>query len=79
MISSLAYAIILMGCSDDMSMCSEMAKDSRVFATRAQCERAEEEALMSKTAMEIDYPMIATKCVRGADKFVKAGTAYIGQ
>ena len=79
MINSLAYAIVLMGCSDDMTMCNELTKDDRAFDTLAQCEMAQEQALLSKTALEIDYPVVATKCVAGAEKFVKAGSAYIGR
>jgi hypothetical protein len=78
MISSLAYAIILMGCSDDMTMCREMARDERVFATLRECERTEGEALRSEVALEIDYPVVASKCAAGAEKFAQKGLSNIG-
>ncbi len=78
MISSLAYAIILMGCSDDMSMCREVARDERVFATLRECERTEAQALQSDVALAIDYPVVASKCAKGADKFAQKGAAHIG-
>lgn len=78
MISSLAYAIILMGCSDDMSLCREMARDERVFATLRECERSEAKALQSKVALEIDYPVVASKCTQGREKFARKGASHIG-
>lgn len=79
MITSLAYAIILMGCSDDMSMCREMTRDNRVFATLRECEKAQEDALRSNIALEIDYPVVATKCAPGSYEFTQTGASYIGQ
>lgn len=79
MITSLAYAIILMGCSDDMSMCREMVRDNRAFATLQECEKAQEDALQSNIASEIDYPVVATKCTLGGYKFTQTGATYIGQ
>ena len=79
MISSIAYAIILMGCSDDMNMCSELARDKRVFSTLRDCERAQEESLMSDVALKIDYPVVAARCESGGKRFAKTGAAYIGQ
>lgn len=78
MLSSLAYAIILMGCSDDMSLCQEMVTDKRVFATLRECEKTEAKALQSDVALEIDYPVVASKCTAGAEKFAQKGASYIG-
>ena len=77
MISSLAYAIILMGCSDDMAMCKEMVRDQRVFATLQECERTEAKALQSDVALEIDYPVVASKCAAAAKKFAQKGASHI--
>lgn len=79
MITSLAYAIILMGCSDDMSMCREIAKDNRAFATKQQCEQRQDEALMSDVALEIDYPVVASKCIERERRFAQAGSTYIAK
>ncbi len=79
MITSLAYAIILMGCSDDMSMCREMVRDNRAFATLRECEKAQDDALRSNIALEIDYPVVATKCKLGSYRFTQTGTPSIGQ
>lgn len=73
MFTSLAYAIVLMGCSDDMSVCHETTRDNRVFATLAECERAQDAALMSDIALEIDYPTVAAKCVRNAKTYADKG------
>ncbi|WP_321327538.1 hypothetical protein [uncultured Parasphingorhabdus sp.] len=78
MISSLAYAIVLMGCSDDMSMCREMARDERMFETLGECERRENTALRSDMALEMDYPVVAVKCTAGAEKFAQKGVSDIG-
>lgn len=79
MITSLAYAIILMGCSDDMSMCKELAKDNRAFTTKQQCEQWQDEALMSDVALEIDYPVVASKCIEREHRFAQAGARYIAR
>ena len=79
MMTGLAYALILMGCSDDMSQCREVATDTRFSATLRECEKAQSDALRSETAMEIDYPVVATKCVAGRDKFAKTGTSSVGR
>ncbi|WP_424429226.1 hypothetical protein [Parasphingorhabdus sp.] len=79
MITGLAYAIILMGCSDDMTMCREIVRDNRAFATLRECEKAQEDALRSNIALEIDYPVVATKCTQGSYRFTQTGAAYIGQ
>ena len=79
MITSLAYAIILMGCSDDMSLCREMVRNNRSFATMRECEEAQDYALQSNIALEIDYPVVATKCIPGSYKFTQTGASYIGQ
>jgi hypothetical protein len=73
MFSSLAYAIVLMGCSDDMSICRETSRYNRVFATLAQCEQAQDVALMSDVALEIDYPTVAAKCVQNVRIFADKG------
>ncbi|ASK89987.1 hypothetical protein [Sphingorhabdus sp. SMR4y] len=78
MISSLAYAIILMGCSDDMSLCREMARDERRFATLAECKRSEGKALQSDVALALDYPVVASKCTAGTERFARKGTKHIG-
>ena len=78
MISSLAYAIILMGCSDDMTLCKEMVRHERVFATLQECERTEAMVLQSEVALEIDYPVVATKCAAGAKTFAQKGATNIG-
>ena len=78
MISSLAYAIILMGCSDDMTICQEMARDKRVFVTLQECERTEAKVLQSDVALQIDYPVVATKCAAGAKTFAQKGATNIG-
>ncbi len=79
MITSLAYAIILMGCSDDMSMCRKMVRDDRVFATLQECEKAQDDALRPNIALEIDYPVVATNYTPGSYKFTQTGASYIGQ
>ncbi|WP_156472238.1 hypothetical protein [Sphingorhabdus sp. M41] len=78
MFSSLAYAIILMGCSDDMTLCREMVRDKRIFATLQECENTEGKALQSDIALEIDYPVVASKCTVAADKFAQTGQPNIG-
>lgn len=79
MFSSLAYAIVLMGCSDEMTMCREMAKDQRVFVTLRECENSQDKALLSEAALEIDYPVVATKCIERERRFAQTGTRYIGK
>ena len=79
MMTGLAYALILMGCSDDMSQCREVATDTRFSATLRECEKAQPDALRSETAMEIDYPVVATKCVAGRYRFAKTGTSSVGR
>ena len=79
MISSIAYAIILMGCSDDMNRCSEMARDKGDSATLKDCERAQEKALISDVALRIDYPVVAAKCDQGSKTYAKTDAAHIGQ
>lgn len=79
MVGSLAYAIMVTGCSDDMSMCSEMVSDNRAFATLDECKAAQDMALRSNVALEIEYPVVAAKCIPGSERFAEMARAYIGQ
>mgnify|MGYP005825905859 CR=1 FL=1 len=77
--TGLTYALILMGCSDDMSTCTEVARDKQLSTTLRECEKSQEDALQSEIALEIDYPVVAAKCIRGGEKFAQTGARYIGQ
>lgn len=75
MIGGLAYVIVLMGCSDDMRSCTQLARDKRSFETFTKCDQAQQSALLSDTATQIDFPTIASKCVI----LERRSTASIGQ
>ena len=79
MMTGVAYALILMGCSDDMSMCQEVGRGKHLSATQRECEISQEDALQSDIALGIDYPVVATKCMRGSDRLVQTGASYIGK
>ena len=79
MMTGLAYALILMGCSDDMSMCHEVGRGKQLSATLRECEATQEEVLQSGVALEVDYPVVATKCMRGGDRLAQTGTTSIGK
>ncbi len=78
MITGLAYALILMGCSDDMTMCTDLVRDRDMSATLQECEKAQHAALQSDIALESDYPVVATRCMAGGEKFAETGVADIG-
>lgn len=79
MISSLAYAIILMGCSDDMTVCRDIVRDDEAFATVQECEKSQNEALRSEIALEIDYPVVATKCTSDSYQFAHTNASQVGR
>ena len=79
MISSLAYAIILMGCSDDMTVCRDIVRDDHAFISLQECEKSQNEALQSEIALKIDYPVVATKCTSGSYQFAQTNASQVGQ
>ncbi|WP_373491577.1 hypothetical protein [Parasphingorhabdus sp.] len=78
MVTGLDYALILMGCSDDMTMCTNAVRDRNIRAMLRECEKAQSDALQSDIALESDYPVVATRCMAGGENFAETGVADIG-
>jgi len=78
MIAGLAYALILTGCSDDMTRYTELFRDRNIRTTLRECENAQSDALQSNIASESDYTVVATRRIAGIEKFTDTGAPDIG-
>lgn len=56
-----ALALVLFGCSDDMSQCVSLR--TQTFASAAQCKSAAPAMLMSHDALIADYPTVSAICM----------------
>lgn len=58
---TLAIALVLFGCSDDLAQCVEVREEA--YATKSQCEAASRSLLMSEVALSADYPTMTAMCM----------------
>lgn len=61
---SMVFALVLLGCADDGSVCERLATPIEQYGSKAQCEASQEAALGSDAAMRADYPTVVTRCFR---------------
>lgn len=56
------FALILLGCSDAGDQCARLEAPAATYATRAECERQQEVALMSDVSLKADFPTVTAQC-----------------
>ena len=59
--STLAFALVLFGCSDDLSQCVKVR--SQPYESISQCRGATTDALRSEDALTSDYPTMTAICM----------------
>lgn len=56
------FALVLLGCSDAGDQCQRLAGAPQTFATRVECERNQEAALLSDVSLKADFPTVTARC-----------------
>ena len=58
-----AFALLLMGCSDDGSACKTLATADHAYTSRAACLIDQDALLNGEVARKADYPDVMVQCV----------------
>ncbi|MFM5908114.1 MAG: hypothetical protein ACKOPO_11115 [Novosphingobium sp.] len=59
---ALAFALVMLGCSDAGDACQTLQASQATYATRAECTARIDDALMSDAAMRADHPTVIARC-----------------
>lgn len=63
MAGSIIYALMLFGCSDDLSQCDRLSFQTQSFDVRSSCLDAQPAVLSSKQALSAPYPTVVAQCL----------------
>lgn len=61
--SSTVFALLLFGCSDDGTTCTQLRTQPRVYDSQIMCEADIDMALQSDVSLRSDYPSVIARCV----------------
>ena len=61
--STTVIALLLFGCSDDGSVCRQLAARPKYYDSQVMCEADVDMALQSDVSLRADYPSVVAKCL----------------